>query len=508
MIKKMTRAERVIQFCETYCIVPEGSQVGKPMQLAEFQKSFIRAIYDNDYGTKHAYLSIARKNGKSGLIAALVLTHLVGPEAKHNSQIVSGARSRDQAALVFKLASKMVMQSPELMKVIKIIPSSKTLIGLPRNVEYKAIAADGTTAHGLSPVLAILDEVGQVRGQQDDFIDAITTSQGAYDDPLLIAISTQAPNDNDLFSIWLDDAKKSKDKSIVFHVYEAKKDCDLTDEKEWRNANPALGIFRSYNELKEYATKAERMPSSENAFRNLYLNQRVEANNPFVSRDVWQSNGDDAESLVGKNIYAGLDLSSVNDLTALVLVSDEGDVVPYFWLPGDGLAEKSKSDRVPYDIWEREGFLLTTPSKAIEYSYIAEYLRSIFDNFNIVKLAFDRYNMRFLKPYLEKVGFTDEELERFVEMGQGFISMSPAIRELESKLLTKKLKHGNHPVLTMCAANASVIIDPAGNRKFTKQKSTGRIDGMVSLAMAIGAMPESVEEGDFDGFLMNPVAVQ
>lgn len=508
MIKQMTRGEKVIAFISTYCVTPEGSKVGQPMELAEFQKKFLLEIYDNPHGTKQAYLSISRKNGKSGLIAALVLVHLVGPEAKHNSQIISGARSREQAALVFKLASKMVMQSPELMKVIKIIPSSKTLIGLPRNVEYKAIAADGTTAHGLSPVLAILDEVGQVRGPQDDFIDAITTSQGAYDDPLLIAISTQAPNDGDLFSIWLDDAKKSKDKSIVSHVYEAPKDCDLADEAAWRAANPALGLFRSYNELKEYALKAARMPSSENAFRNLYLNQRVQANNPFVSRDVWQSNGDMPESLVGKNVYGGLDLSSVNDLTALVLVTDEGDVVPYFWLPGEGLAEKSKSDRVPYDIWEREGYLLTTPSKAIEYSYIAEYLRSIFDNFNIQKIAFDRYNMRFLKPYLEKAGFTDEEMDRFVEMGQGFISMTPAIRELESKLLTKKLRHGNHPVLTMCAANASIVIDPAGSRKFTKQKSSGRIDGMVSLAMAVGVMPESIEQGDFDGFLMNPVAVK
>ena len=505
---KLTRAERVMRFGESYCFVPEGALVGKNIVLSEFQQAFFYCVYDNEYKTKKAYLSIARKNAKSATIAIIILAHLVGPEAKHNSQIISGARSRDQAALVFKLASKMVMQSPELMKVVKIIPSSKALIGLPRNVEYKAIAADGSTAHGLSPVLAILDEVGQVRGSQDDFIDAITTSQGAHDAPLLIAISTQAPNDNDLFSIWLDDAKNSKDKCIVSHVYEASKDCDVMDEKEWKRANPALGIFRSYEDLKDQAVKAERMPSSENTFRNLCLNQRVEANNPFVSRDVWSSNGEMPESLVGKRVYAGLDLSSVNDLTALVLVSDDGDVVPYFWLPADGLSEKSKSDRVPYDVWAKDGYLLTTPGRAIEYEYIAEYLRSIFDTFDIVKLAFDRYNMRFLKPYLEKAGFTEDELERFIEMGQGFVSMSPAIRELESSLLSKKLKHGNNPVLTMCASNASVIIDPAGNRKFTKQKSTGRIDGMVSLAMAVSMMPESIEQGDFDGFLMNPVAVQ
>ncbi|WP_033395031.1 terminase large subunit domain-containing protein, partial [Brachymonas chironomi] len=146
----MTRAERVIAFIERHCVTPEGAHVGKPLLLADFQKGFIRAVYDNEQGTRRAYLSIARKNGKSGLIAGLLLAHLIGPEAKQNSQIVSGAMSRDQAALVFSLASKMVMQSPKLSKLVKIIPSGKRLIGLPLNVEFRALAADGKTAHGLS----------------------------------------------------------------------------------------------------------------------------------------------------------------------------------------------------------------------------------------------------------------------------------------------------------------------------------------------------------------------
>jgi phage terminase large subunit-like protein len=324
---------------------------------------------------------------------------------------------------------------------------------------------------------------------------------------LLIAISTQAPNDADLFSIWIDDAKSSKDKHIVSHVYEAPKDCDLLDEAAWKDANPALGIFRSYEDLREQAIQAERMPSSENTFRNLCLNQRVEANNPFISKVVWIENGDKPESMASKKIYAGLDLSSVSDLTALVLVSEDGDVESTFWLPSEGLIDKSKSDRVPYDVWSGQGHLLTTPGRAIEYEYIADYIRGIFDSYNIEKIAFDRYNMKFLRPWLEKVGFLDHELEKFVEFGQGFVSMSPAIRELESKLLQKKLKHGNHPVLTMCAANATIVMDPAGNRKFTKTKSTGRIDGMVALAMAVGVMPTSIEQGDFEGFLLNPLAI-
>jgi phage terminase large subunit-like protein len=191
-------------------------------------------------------------------------------------------------------------------------------------------------------------------------------------------------------------------------------------------------------------------------------------------------------------VYGGLDLSSVADLTALVLMAKFGDafdVFSTFWLPEEGLIEKARTDRVPWDVWAREGYLQTTPGKSIEYEFVAEYLRGVFDTCNVKALAFDRYNWKFLKPWLERVGFTEEELSRFVEFGQGFASMSPAIRELESLLLSNKLRHGNHPVLTMCAANATVMKDAADNRKFVKGRATGRIDGMVALAEAVGVLP-------------------
>jgi len=494
-VSKMTRGERACAFIQEFCRVPEGALVGQPLILAPFQKRFILAIYDSKVGTRRAFLSIARKNGKTGLIAAILLVHLVGPEAKLNSQIVSGARSREQAGQVFNYASKMVTLNPELGKLVKIIPSGKRLIGINRNVEYRALAAEGSTAMGLSPVLAIMDELGQIRGQQDDFVDAITTSQGAHDAPLLIGISTMAPTDADLFSIWLDDAIKSKDPRIVCHVYDAPKDADLLSRKAWKAANPGLGLFRSLEDIREQAEAAYRMPSNEATFRNLCLNQRVEVTSPFVTRKVWQENGAIPALLEGLDVYGGLDLSSVSDLTALVLVSEYGDVHSTFWLPAVGLAEKSKKDRVPYDMWAKMGYLETTPGRAIEYEFVAEHLRGVFDRCNVKAIAFDRYNMRFLRPWLEKVGFSDDELDRFREFGQGFVSMSPALRELESRLLMKKLKHGNQPVLTMCANNATVLTDPAGNRKFIKGKATGRIDGMVSLAMAVGVMPaaETVE---------------
>lgn len=502
---RLTRGERNIAWIETYCMIPEGKYVGHPVKLLKFQKDIIKGIYDSP--TRRAIISFGRKNAKTTLSAFLLLLHLCGPEAKANSQLYSAAQSREQASILFSLAAKIVRLSPELSDHVGIRDTAKQLYCQELGTLYRALSAEASTAYGLSPVFTVHDELGQVRGPRSELYDALETASAAQEEPLSIVISTQAAKPDDLLSILIDDCIASNDPLQKLWLYTAPLELDPFSEEAIKAANPAFDYFMNKDEVLAQAQNAKRMPSSESSYRNLILNQRVEANNPFVSRDVWQSNGAMPESLEGKAIYAGLDLSSVNDLTALVLVSDEGDVVPYFWLPQEGLTEKSKADRVPYDIWAREGYLLTTPSKAIEYKYIAVWLRDLFDQYNIVKLAFDRYNMRFLKPYLEQAGFTEEELERFVEMGQGFVSMSPAIRELESKLLTSKLKHGNHPVLTMCASNASVILDPAGNRKFTKQKSTGRIDGMVSLAMAVGVMPESIEEGDFDGFLMNPVAV-
>lgn len=266
---------------------------------------------------------------------------------------------------------------------------------------------------------------------------------------------------------------------------------DPFSEKAIRAANPHFDDFMNKEEVGRQASDAKRMPSREASYRNLILNQRVEARNPFVSRAIWQENGAKPDDLDGREVFGGLDLSSVSDLTALVLTTTAGDVVPTFWLPENGLAEKARNDRVPYDLWAKQGFLLTSPGGSIEYEFIAEYLRGVFDRCKVQALAFDRYNMRFLHPWLIKAGFSDEELKRFIDFGQGFASMSPAIRSLESALLAKKLKHGDHPVLTMCAANATVATDPAENRKFIKGKETGRIDGMVALAMARGVMPDA-----------------
>lgn len=487
----MTRAEKIIRFIERYCVTPEGTGVGQPLVLAEFQKRFIRDVYDNPAGTRRAILSVARKNGKSGLIAGLLLAHLVGPEAKQNSQLVSGAMSREQAALVFNLAAKMVQQSPELGRIVRIIPSGKRLLGLPMNTEFRALAAEGKTAHGLSPVLAILDEVGQVRGPQSEFVDAIITSQGAHEHPLQIVISTQAASDADLLSIWIDDAKASQDPRIVCHIYAAPEGCDLLDVEGWKAANPALGLFRSEDDLREQMSQAARMPSMASSARNLLLNQRVSLDNPFVSPDVWASCSAEPEPFEGL-VYAGLDLSARTDLTALVLIGQVGgawQVRPYFWTPEQGLLDRAKRDRAPYDVWHRQGLLRTTPGATVDYEAVALEMADLLADLDVAAIAYDRWRIDLLKRELERIGL---ELP-LVPHGQGFKDMSPALDTLEAELLNGRLAHGGHPVLGMCAANAIVTKDPSGNRKLDKSRRTGRIDGMVALAMAFGAQQMAEE---------------
>lgn len=501
MARSPSRAERVIRFIETFCLVPEGTKVGTPMKLVPFQKRFIKAIYDNKHGTSKAYLSIARKNGKTALIAALVLAHLVGPEAKRNTQIVSGAMSREQASIVFKLAAKMVQLNETLSELVRVVDSRKELFGLPMGTEYKALAAEGKTAHGLSPVLAILDEVGQVTGPKSEFIDAITTAQGAHEAPLLIAISTQSANDSDLFSIWLDDAETSKDPHIISHLHAAPKNAALDDRKAWKAANPALGLFRSLADVQRQAEQAKRMPSNENTFRNLVLNQRVSTVSPFMSKSVWEQCAAPSDYLNGLEVFGGLDLSARTDLTALVLIAKRGEawhVQPHFWTPETNLIERARRDRQPYDVWVKHGFMRTTPGASVDYEVVARDIAEILSDMNVSGIAFDRWRMDLLKKEFSEIGLTLP----LIEHGQGFKDMSPALDTLEAEFLNGRVNHGGHPVLTMCAAGAIVTKDPAGNRKLDKSKATARIDGMVALAMAFGAASKFIEKEPVKKFQM------
>jgi phage terminase large subunit-like protein len=490
------RAKHIIDWIEKYCLIPEGAHVGQKIKLLDWQREFITEVYNNPYKTRRAILSIARKNGKTNLIACLLLVHLCGPEAKHrrNSQIYSAAQSRDQAALVFGLAAKMVRMNQTLRDAVLVHESAKALSCPYLGTRYRALAAEATTAYGLNPALCLHDELGQVRGPRSALYEALETATGAQAEPLSIIISTQAPTDADLLSILIDDALAGHDPSVICKLFTAPIEEDPFDPDVIAKANPSLGSFLSVKEVLAQASDAKRMPARESEFRNLILNQRVEVSNPFVEPSVWAACNGPIGPLEGIPLYGGLDLAEVNDLTCLVLigmVDKKWRVMPTFWLPSEGIVEKASVDRTPWDLWASKGFLETTPGRTVSYEYVAGYLRQLFGRYNIAKIAFDRWHFNQFQPWLVKAGLSEQFIaDHFVEFGQGFASMAPALRELGQVLLDGNLAHADHPVLKSCVMNTIIVKDDSGNRKPSKRKSTGRIDGLVALAMAVGVAPK------------------
>jgi phage terminase large subunit-like protein len=490
------RAADVITFIHRNLRIPDGPRVGQPLILESWQQAELRAIYDNPAGTRRAILSRGRKNAKTTTAAALLLAHLCGPPArdKPNSQLVSAAQSRDQAGLIFFAGCKMIRLNPDLARIIRIKESGKELHCRELGTVYRALSAEAHTAFGLNPSFTVFDELGRCYGPRSQLYEALETATGSQRDALTIIISTQAPNDGDLLSLLIDDAKLGYDPRVVLSLHTAPPELDPFAEETIKLANPGWGTIINPKEVLAMASDAKRMPAREAQYRNLILNQRVEVNNPFVSLSAWAACGDSPAPLDGLEVYAGLDLSATTDLTALVLIGRKAGgkwhVHPHFWLPTEGLLDRAIADRAPYDEWRARGYLQTTPGRVVSYDWVAQYLRRQFTKYNIKKVAFDRWNFKHFKPWLERAGFTAQMIEeRFVEFGQGLQSMSPALRDLEQVILEHQLAHGGHPVLTACITGAVIEQDAAGNRKVNRKRSTSRVDGLIALAMAIGAAP-------------------
>lgn len=440
---------------------------------------------------RRAILSIARKNGKTALIAALVLAHLVGPEAIENGEIYSAANDREQAAQVFKVAAQIVRADPELLAMCRVIDSTKHIACYRNGSFYKAMSAEAGTKHGLNPTFVIFDELAQAKNRE--LYDVLDTSFGARAEPLFVTISTQSADPEHILSKLIDDGLSGQDPSIVCHLYAADEDCDLSDQKQWKKANPALDDFRSYEDLKTAVAKAIRMPAEEAKVRNLYFNQRVSPVASLISRREWKACKGDASIKPGEPVFLALDLSNTTDLTALVMLSarDKDRVQAWFWKPEELLQDHARRDRVPYDVWARHGLLETTPGRSINKQAVALKIAELSKTYNVVGLAYDRWRIDDLIRELDRIDLMSQEGDkgaglRLYPWGQGYQSMSPAIDVLETAILERHLVHSDHPVLNWNVDNAMVSTDPAGNRKLDKSKGRFRIDGAVALAMAVG----------------------
>jgi phage terminase large subunit-like protein len=494
------RAAAVIKFIEKLT-VPSGHGMGKPFRLEPFQKLFIRAIYEPHLGlrraVRRAILSMARKNGKTALIAAIVLAHLVGPEAIVHGEIYSAANDRDQAAIVYKFARQMVELDHELMQMIELVPSTKTMVARRTGSVYRAVSAEAGTKHGYLPSVVIYDELAQAKNR--DLYDVLDTSFGARDEPLFIVISTQSNDPEHIMSKLIDDGLSEIDPAIVCHLYAAKEDCELADESEWHKANPALGKFRDYEDLATAIRKAIRMPAEEPKVRNLFLNQRVSPVASLISRAEWMACAGEVQLEPGEEVYLALDLSSTVDLTALIIgsVSDPCRIEPHFWKPRDTLTEHSSRDfgsgSHRYREWHEAGFLKLSPGKTINPESVALFVGEMTQRYKVKGLAYDRWRINDLLREFDRIGLqAHEDSEkggdglRLVPWGQGFKDMGPAIDALELAVIDRKLIHPGNPCMNWNMANAIATMDPAGNRKLDKDKARFRIDGAQALTMLLG----------------------
>jgi phage terminase large subunit-like protein len=437
-------------------------------------------------------LSVARGNGKTTLAAALGLCHVAGPEAESRGEVYSAANDRFQASRIYAEMAAMVERVPWLSERVSVRRFTKELedYGGTGSV-YAALSRESGTKHGLSVSCCIYDELGQTEGR--DLLDALTTAMGKRAEPLMIIISTQAPRDEAPLSNLIDYGLRCqrgevRDPSFHLTLYSAPMDADPWSPATWKLANPALGDFRSRADIERLALQAQRMPSAEGAFRQLCLNQRVDASAQFITAAVWNACSEpvDMDRLKGRPCYAALDMGATRDLTGLTLAfpDDDGsyDILPFCWLPREALQECEDRDKVPYRVWAKQGHLLTTPGATTDPEAIALKVAELHGLYNILGLAYDRWRIEDLRRQLEAIGCEVP----LVEHGQGFRDMAAPVDLFERLAVECRLRHGRHPVLTMCVGNAKTESDAAGNRKLSKKRSTGRIDALVASVMALG----------------------
>ena len=509
-------ADFAVAFIESLCHT-KGTWAGKPFELIDWQEQIIRDLFGtlkpNGYRQFNtAYIEIPKKQGKSELAAAVALLLTCG-DGEERAEVYGCAADRQQASIVFEVAADMVRMCPALSKRVKILASQKRLIYTPTNSFYQVLSAEAYSKHGFNIHGVVFDELHTQPNRK--LFDVMTKGSGdARMQPLYFLITTAG---TDTHSICYETHQKAKDiiegRKIdpTFYpvIYGADESDDWTNPKVWKKANPSLDITVGIDKVKAACESAKQNPGEENAFRQLRLNQWVKQAVRWMPMEKWDkcAFAVDEDELEGRVCYGGLDLSSTTDITSFVLVfppslggaasvprlgdgfatsccpppdkDDKYIILPYFWIPEDNLTLRVNRDHVPYDVWERQGYLQTTEGNVVHYGFIEQFIEKLGERFNIREIAFDRWGAVQMVQNLEGMGFT------VVPFGQGFKDMSPPTKELMKLVLEQKIAHGGHPVLRWNMDNIYIRTDPAGNIKADKEKSTEKIDGAVATIMAL-----------------------
>ena len=488
------KADHAVAFIE--CLKhTKGKWAGESFILLPWQEQIIRDIFgtvkeDGNRQFKTAYVEISKKNGKSELAAAIAL-YLLYADGEASPEVYGAAADRQQASIVFDVAKNMTEMNPSLIRRSKILGASKRIVNYRNNGFYQVLSAEVGTKHGLNVSGLVLDEV-HIQPNRDLY-DVLTKGSGdAREQPLYFLITTAGNDTNslcyELHQKAMDIIEGRKfDPTFYPVVFGADREDEWTDPKTWIKANPSLGETIKIESVAEACEAAKENPAEENVFRQLRLNQWVSSSVRWMPSEAWKkcsfpANEDDLE---GRVCYGGLDLSSTTDITAFVLVfppehpEDKYYVLPYFWIPEDSLGLRVRRDHVPYDKWQKQGYLQTTEGNVIHYGYIEKFIERLGERFNIREIAFDRWGAVQMVQNLEGMGFT------VVPFGQGFASMSPPTKELMKLTLEQRIAHGGNPVLSWMVENIYIRQDPAGNIKADKSKSTEKIDGAVAMIMGL-----------------------
>lgn len=491
-MKKETPGARAIRLINLLTHT-KGPFAGRSFALRPWQQRIVRKLFTTQKDGRRQYrqclLMLPRKNGKTELAAALAIYFLLF-DGEIGGEVYSAAADKEQAALVFNVAAQMIRNDPELLAQCEIVDSQKRIVHRKSGSFYRAISAEAYSKHGFNASVVIYDELHAAPSRE--LWDVLTTSQGARSQPLTLAISTAGHNRHSILFELYAHAKKvaenpALDPTFLPLIFEAPPEADWTDERVWKQANPALSDFRSLEEMRIAAARAKEIPAQENTFRNLYLNQWTEQASRWITLASWDACQAAAAPREGRPCYVGMDLSSTQDLTALVAVfpGDEGavDVHAHFFMPKENIHARATRDRVPYDLWAREGHLTATPGNVVDYEAVRAVLQGWAARFDLREVAFDPWNATDLVTRLQ-----EQDGLRCVKVRQGFASLSAPSKSLEKLVLSRKIQHDGHPVLRWNLSNVSVETDPAGNLKPSKSVSTERIDGVVALIMAIDCL--------------------
>lgn len=500
-------AQRAIDWFPRYLTHTKGDWARSPFELLPWQKEIIGKMFgtvrqDPKNLKRHlrqyrkVYVEIPKKNGKTELGAGIAL-YLLFADHEPGAEIYSAASDRDQAAIMFNVAADMVRQNPDLSSRCQIIDSTKRIVHNNGGV-YRVLSAEAHTKHGFNTHAVLFDELHAQPNRE--LWDVLTMGAGAArSQPVFFTITT-AGFDRDSIC-WEIHKYATKvrdgiidDPSFLPVLYYADDDDDWTDEKVWYKCNPSLGITIDIESMRDSCRMAKETPLLENTFRQLHLNQWVKQSSRFIPMRYWDECPPLTDlDLDGEEVYCGLDLASTTDIAALVLVhpcdDKTFDVIPYFWIPEDSLKNRTINDENMYTAWIQSGLMEATPGNVIDYNYIRQKIFDLSEKYQIKEIAFDPWNATQLVRDLEDDGAT------MVPMRQGFVSMTGPTKEFLTLVLSRRIRHGGHPVLRWMADNMVVRKDPAGNLKPDKEKSTEKIDGMVALIMALDRAMRHEGEG-------------